>query len=247
MNLQKKRILILGANSDIAKALCVQFAKAGANLHLASRNVKELEKSANDLRIRYGVEVNVSELDALIPVSRTQIIDNVYPQIDGAVLALGVLGSQTEAQKSEGLREQVLQTNFNVAIHLLEPLAALFEQRRAGFVVGISSVAGDRGRASNYMYGAAKAGFSAYLSGLRNRLASFGVPVLTIKPGFVKTKMTLGLPLPGKLVATPERVAADIMKALAGKKDVSYTPWFWKPLMTIIIHIPERIFKGLKL
>ena len=247
MMLQKKKILVLGANSDIARALCEGFAQQGALLHLVSRDKSELEKTAQDLRIRYGCTVQTSILDALSGASRQTIIDELDPQLDGVVVAFGILGSQEKAQEHEDLREQILQANFNAAVHLLEPIAALFEQRRTGFIIGLSSVAGDRGRASNYLYGAAKAGFSAYLSGLRNRLSKANVQVLTVKPGFVKTKMTLGLPLPGKLVATPEQVAHDIQQALAKKSDVLYTRWFWKYLMLIIIHIPERIFKRMSL
>jgi len=247
MSQAHSKILVLGATSDIARACCELWAKQGASLHLAARQATELEKTAQNLRIRYGIDVVTSILDANNPQSRHALLAGVASDVTGVLLAYGVLGSQCVSQVDEGVREQELQVNFNSAIHLLEPLAAMMETRRCGFIIGIGSVAGDRGRASNYVYGAAKAGFAAYLSGLRNRLSKSQVQVLTVKPGFVNTKMTQGLLLPKVLVASPQQVAQDIVTAVDKKRDVIYSRWFWKYIMRIIVHIPESIFKGMKL
>jgi len=247
MSQSKKNILVLGATSDIARACCELWAKQGTSLHLVARNSSELKKTAQDLRIRFSIDVVTTIMDANNPQSRHDLLAKVNPDLSGVLLAYGVLGSQEASQKDETLREQELQANFNSAVHLLEPLAAIMEARQSGFIIGIGSVAGDRGRASNYIYGAAKAGFAAYLSGLRNRLSKSNVQVLTVKPGFVNTKMTQGLPLPKPLVASPHQVAQDILKAVSKKRDVIYTRWFWKYIMRIIIHIPEGMFKRMSL
>jgi short-subunit dehydrogenase len=163
--------------------------------------------------------------------------------IDLALLAHGVLGDQTAAERDYLAAEPILVTNFLSAVSLLTWLANYCESQGRGTLAVISSVAGDRGRKSNYVYGASKAGLDALLSGLRNRCDRSGVQVLTIKPGFVATPMTAHIPKNG-LFATPERVASGILNAVRRRKDVVYVPWFWRPIMTIIKAVPERIFKG---
>ena len=143
---------------------------------------------------------------------------------------------------------RAIDLNFTSAVALLAPLASYLEGRRSGYLAAISSVAGDRGRQSNYTYGAAKAGLTAYLQGLRNRLYRSGVHVLTIKPGFVDTPMTRGLVNPNSpLVASPKRVARDIDRAIRRRRNTIYTPWFWRPIMLVVRLVPEFIFKRLKL
>ncbi|MCI5178285.1 MAG: SDR family NAD(P)-dependent oxidoreductase [Candidatus Electrothrix sp. AW3_4] len=156
-------------------------------------------------------------------------------------------GTSGKAQSSFSEAQQIIDTNYTGIVSLLNIIADDFEQRKTGFIVGISSVAGDRGRASNYVYGSAKAAFTAYLAGLRNRLHETGVQVLTVKPGFVATKMTAGMDLPARLTAQPEEVAEDIYTAQQKGKNVLYTKWMWKWVMMVIKSIPEWKFKRLNL
>ena len=156
------------------------------------------------------------------------------------------MGVQVEVQSNLDAIRHTIDVNFTSAAVLLEQFAAYFAERRRGFLAVLSSVAGDRGRQSNYIYGASKAGLSAYLQGLRNRMYTLGVQVTTIKPGFMDTKMTFGLP--GLfLVASPEQAGRAIHQAIRKKKDVAYVPWFWRYIMLIIRHVPERIFKRMKM
>ena len=159
----------------------------------------------------------------------------------------GYLGDQNVGQQDWGEAGKILNTNFVGAVSILNIIAEDFEKKKAGVIVGISSVAGDRGRGSNYLYGSAKAGLTAYLSGLRNRMNGFGVSIITIKPGFVDTSMTEGLSLPPLLTAQPKTVANDVYKAVQKSKDIVYTKWFWRWIMLAIQTIPERIFKKLSL
>ena len=246
-----KYILILGAKSDIAKEIARVYAKNGYNLCLASRNAKELEILANDIKIRSNVDVKIYEFDIVDFASHEQFYSSLDIKPSGVVLAAGYMVEQSLAQTNQQESLNTLNVNFCGAVGVLNIIANDFELRSKNekdlFIAGISSVAGDRGRASNYIYGSAKAGFSAYLSGLRNRLAKCGVNVLTIKPGFVATKMTSGLYLPPKLTVMPEQVANDIFKAQQSKKSILYTKKLWFFIMLIIKHIPEFIFKKMSI
>ena len=159
----------------------------------------------------------------------------------------GYMSDQEEARQNREEARKMMMVNYVGAVSVMEVIAGEMQKEGKGCIVGISSVAGDRGRASNYFYGSAKAGFSAYLSGLRNRMHSHGVHVMTVKPGFVRTRMTAGLDLPGPLTAEPEQVASDIFRAVKKKKNVLYTKGIWRIIMLIIRHIPEGIFKKLSL
>jgi len=159
----------------------------------------------------------------------------------------GYLGDNVKGMKDFKEAERIIDVNYKGAVSILNIVANDFMAKKSGWIAAISSVAGDRGRQSNFLYGSAKAGLTAYLSGLRNLASKHGVQVLTIKPGFVNTKMTRGMDLPKKLMAEPEDVAESIYKAWKKKKDVLYTKWIWRYIMLIIIHIPERIFKKLSL
>jgi hypothetical protein len=240
-------VLILGANSDMATATARRFAQAGYNIQLASRNTEELIKEAENLNVKYGVEVRTFFFDALDFDSHAAFYANLNAKPSGVIVAFGLLGDQQAAQHDFTTAKSIIDTNYSGAVSILEIIAEDFERRRWGFIVGISSVAGDRGRKSNYLYGSAKAGFSAYLSGLRHRLFATGVSVLTVKPGFVATKMTAGLDLPEKLTATPQEVAEKIFVGVKKKKNTLYVKPVWRLIMTIIIHLPECIFKRTKL
>lgn len=240
-------LLILGASSDIAKAVARRYAKEKFNFYLAGRHVEELQKDAIDLSIRYGVQVTAIPFDMLETHKHASLYASLDPKPIGTICVAGYLGEQKKAEVDLDETLRIIATNYTGCVSILNIVANDYEARKKGFIVGISSVAGDRGRASNYIYGSAKAGFTAYLSGLRNRLSKSGVQVLTVKPGFVNTKMTEGLPLNPKLTAQPDEVAEDIYKAQVNGADVIYTKWFWRFIMLIIIAIPEKIFKKLSL
>ena len=240
------RIMILGAASDIARATARELAPQSELIVLAARNVSRLESFAKDLAQRGAGEVELLEFDVLDYAAHPALAER-FERVDAVVCAVGLLGSQDRAQQDTQALRDVAETNYLAPASVLSVAANVFELRGSGTIVGVSSVAGDRGRASNYAYGSAKAGFTAFLSGLRNRLAASGVHVLTVKPGFVNTSMTEGMDLPGGLTAEPEAVAADIAAAMAKKRNTLYTKWIWRYIMLIIIHIPECIFKKLKL
>jgi len=243
----EKYLLILGANSDIANAIAHKFAQEGYNLYLASRDTEKLKVNAKDIEVRYNVKVKYFYFDALNYSSHKQFYQNLPLKPEGVVCAFGYLGDQKKAQTDFKEVKQIINTNFTGCVSILNIIANDFEQRKRGFIIGISSVAGDRGRKSNYIYGSAKAGFTVYLSGLRNRLSKAGVQVITVKPGFVQTKMTQNMKLPKILTAKPQEVAEDIYKAMKKRKDVVYTKWMWQYIMLIIKLIPEKIFKKMSL
>ncbi len=240
-------VLIIGAKSDIAQAIAKKYAENGYNLYLAARQASELETFAKDLAIRANQTVQCLELDILDTASHPVFYNALPEKPEGVITAVGYLGSQDQAQTDFNEAQKIINTNYTGVVSLLNLIAEDFEQRKFGFIVGISSVAGDRGRKSNYIYGAAKAALSAYLSGLRNRLYASGVHVLTVKPGFVATKMTAGMDLPAKLTAQPEAVANAIYQAQQKKKNVLYTKGLWKYIMLIIKHIPEGLFKKMSI
>jgi decaprenylphospho-beta-D-erythro-pentofuranosid-2-ulose 2-reductase len=241
-------LLILGANSDLACALARQFAAGErANLILASRDVELLAKKARDLEIRHEVTARALAFDATEPATHPAFYEALDPKPDGVIAAFGYLGDQNRAQSDYAEAHRIIQTNFTGAVSILEIVAADFQRRGRGFIIGIGSVAGERGRQSNYVYGAAKGALSIYLSGLRNRLSKHRVRVITVLPGFIRTKMTRSLPLPGLLTAAPEQAAADIYRAYGKSRDVVYTRWFWRWIMAVIKAIPEPLFKRLSL
>ena len=246
-----RRALVLGARSLIAQALARRLASQGWDLVLAARNSDELEPIAADIALRNGTSASVCEFDALAHEEMASFPEQMEGEIGPfqlVVLVFGYLGDSRECNVQTAEMEKTLGTNFFGAVICLQHLANYLEHRAepgAG-IIGISSVAGDRGRQSNYVYGAAKGGLSLFLQGLRNRLSHSGIHVLTAKPGFVDTPMTEDME--GLfLVATPERVAGDIIRAFERGRDVVYTPWFWRYIMLVIRLIPERVFKKLTL
>ena len=240
-------ILILGAKSDIAKATAREYAKNGFDIYLGARNVKELENFANDIKLRFDRKVQLLELDILNYADHINFYDKLSEKPFGVICAIGFLGDQTKSQVSFDESHQIIDTNFTGIVSLLNIVANDFEKRKSGFIVGISSVAGDRGRKVNYTYGSSKAALSAYLSGLRSRLYSSNIHVMTVKPGFVRTKMTKDIALPDKLTALPEEVARSIYKAQHNNVNTLYTKSIWTWIMLIIKNIPEWKFKSMNI
>jgi decaprenylphospho-beta-D-erythro-pentofuranosid-2-ulose 2-reductase len=239
----KAPVLILGGRSDIGLAIAHRFAAAGHAIQLAARNAEGLAPEKADLEVRYQAKVTLHEFDALEPEAAARLLE-ALPELPAvAVCAVGLLGDQEESERDAGAARRVLRSNFEGPALALAEIANRFEARGSGTIVGVSSVAGDRGRASNYVYGSAKAGFTAFLSGLRNRLAKKGVHVLTVLPGFVATKMTEDHDLPPKLTASPQEIAEAVEKAVHRKRNVIYFKPVWALVMLIIRNIPEPIFK----
>jgi short-subunit dehydrogenase len=242
-------VLILGATSAIARHVAAALASRGHTLFLAARDVEEAGRAASDLRIRFGIRVESGAFDAEDYESHAEFLRGVVErlgELHGVVLAFGYLGEQELAERDMDEWGRIIGRNFAGAVSILNLCAERLEARGAGFIVGISSVAGDVGRQSNYLYGASKAGFNVYLQGLRNRLFRAGVHVLTVKPGFVDTPMTYGKP--GLfLVASPREVGQGIARALRRGSEVVYLPWFWRWIMLALKLLPEEVRKRLKL
>lgn len=239
--------LILGGSSAIARALARAAAACGDSVLLAGRDGEDLVAIAADCRLRGSPMAETIAFDARDPAGFPAIharLADCEGTLNVAVFA-GSMPPQAEIDADPSLIDGVIADSFTGPARLLQMLAPLVEDR-SGTVVGIGSVAGDRGRIGNYVYGSAKAGFHTYLSGLRNRLTRAGAHVVTVKPGFVDTAMTWGIE--GMfLVAPPEAVASDILKAVEKRRDVIYTPFFWRFIMLIIRNIPERIFKKMSI
>ncbi len=238
--------LIIGATSDIGRAIARRLAADGCALQLAARDPERLERDAQDLRVRTGIVVTLHRCDVLDEDGGISFLDDLDPLPDAAVCVVGLLGEQAENERDGAAAERVMRTNYVGPALLLGALAGRFGHRGSGVLVGVSSVAGDRGRAANYVYGSAKAGFTAFLSGLRNRLAASGVHVVTVKPGFVRTRMTDGMNLPVRLTAEPEEVADAVIKAVRRRRDIIYVRRVWRLIMLIMRAIPERMFKQMK-
>lgn len=242
-----KTVLILGAYSDIAVAIAKKYASEGYALILAGRTVEKLEKLKGDIRIKFNNVVAIREFDAFDFASHAAFYSSLGAKPDITICVFGYLGDQVFAQDHWEEAYSILTANYIGAVSILNIVADDYEKRGSGCIIGVSSVAGERGRQSNYLYGSAKGGFSIYLDGLRNRLYKHHVHVLTIKPGFAATKMTEHLNLPTPLTAQPEQVAKAIYKAYLKKKNIIYVLPIWNFLMLIIKSIPEPIFKKLNL
>jgi decaprenylphospho-beta-D-erythro-pentofuranosid-2-ulose 2-reductase len=244
-----RKILVLGATSGIAEATCRIWAAQGASLFLVARNPEKLAAVAADLKVRGASYVDTAVADLDDTDKHAELLAHAVNSLTGmdiAYLTHGILGDQTEAERDFNTAAQIIYTNFMAPVSLLTWLGNFCVQRHAGTLAVISSVAGDRGRKSNYLYGSSKAGLSAFLGGLRNRVDREGVTVLNIKPGPTKTAMTAGMPKSDKF-ADVDSVAESIVSAIDKRKDVHYVPFQWQPIMFIIRNIPERIFKKLNL
>lgn len=241
-----KNIVIVGATSAIATACARRWAAEGARFFLVARNAERLQQVADDLTARgaklavcHQLDVNEVGEHAAMLMRCQATLDT----LDIVLVAPGTLPDQAQCQADAAVAMREFNTNVTSIIGLLTPIANLIEAQRHGTIAVISSVAGDRGRPSNYLYGSAKAALSAFCEGLNARLFKAGAHVVTIKPGFVATPMTAGLPLPGPLVVAPDKVASDITRAIEKNKDVLYTPWFWSLIMLIIRSVPKFMFK----
>ena len=245
--MNRETALVVGATSDIGRAIARRLAGDGCALQLAARNAEDLAAEARDMRTRTDAAVTTHRCDVLDPDGGVSLLDGLGALPDVAVCVVGLTGDQQAAQRDGAAAERIMRTNYVGPSLLMGALAERFEQRGSGVLVGVSSVAGERGRASNYVYGSAKAGFSAFLSGLRNRLAGSGVHVVTVKPGYVRTRMTDGMELPPRLTAEPDEVAQAVVRAIRRRRDVVYVRPVWRAIMLVVRAMPERVFKRTRL
>lgn len=245
-----KRILILGATSAIATACARRWARQGAQLHLVGRDAGKLEAVAADLGVLGASTVTTDTLEATRLSAHPACLAKAVAQlgqIDVVLIAHGSLPDQAACQADSALAAREFELNATSVLSLLTLAGNILESQRHGALAVITSVAGDRGRASNYLYGSAKAAVQAFCEGLRGRLFRAGVTVTDIRPGFVATPMTAHLALPAPLVATPEAIAPRIVRAIESGRAVVYTPGWWAWIMLVIRLIPGPIFKRLKL
>ena len=245
--MSKGLVIILGARSDIGIAIAHRFAQEGYDIQLAARNKLTLDRDCSDINIRYNVEVTSHEFDVLDIFSHENFVSSLPLLPTVVVSVIGYMGKQKESEHNTKAASLVMRSNYEGPVNVLGIFANYFEERGSGTLIGISSVAGDRGRASNYVYGSAKAGFTTFLSGLRNRMYRKGIHVLTVKPGFVFTKMTQDLELPKHLTTDPKTTSIAIYKAYTKKANVIYIKSIWRLIIFIIRSIPEEIFKKTKL
>lgn len=240
------RVLVLGATSGIARAVVHEFARRGFDLVLAGRDEEELKLVVCDANVRHGCRAEVQIFSALDYDSHPEFWEkcNEGKSIDGVILCFGSMFPQEEVERDWKKCAALLETNYNATVSILNIIANDFEDRKRGFIAVLSSVAGDRGRPSNYIYGSTKSGVSAYAEGLRGRLFKSGVSVTTIKPGPVDTGMTWGMDkLP--LLVPPEKVASDIYRGVRRKTEVVYSPAPWRLIMAIMRIVPAWIWKRL--
>ncbi|MGH6968555.1 MAG: SDR family oxidoreductase [Stellaceae bacterium] len=240
-------VLILGATSDIARAIARTYAKAGRNVILAARRHERLAADVADLKLRYGVDARAVEFDALDVAGHARFLDALGDLPDTVVSVVGFMGEATANERDPEAAALVMRSNYIGPATILGEAANRMAARGSGVVVGISSVAGERGRARNVVYGSAKVGFTAYLSGLRNRLHGSGVHVVTVLPGYVATRMTEGMATPQLLTAQPAEVADAVLAAEIKRRDVVYVRPVWWLVMAVIRAIPEPLFKRMRI
>jgi decaprenylphospho-beta-D-erythro-pentofuranosid-2-ulose 2-reductase len=240
-------VLVLGATSDIGIAIAKKFASKGYNIQLAARKPDLLTPLQSDIKIRYNVDCEVYAFDALVFHSHATFFESLNPKPGIAISIFGVMDDEEEAFDNWGITQRMINTNYTGAVSVLNIAAKAYIENQKGTIIGISSVAGDRGRASKLIYGSSKAAFDAYLSGLRNKCFKESVHVMTVKPGFVYTRMTENMALPKLLTSTPAYLAEQVYNGFSKKKNIIYIKWFWRYIMLIIKNIPEFQFKKMKL
>jgi len=244
-----QNIVVYGATSDIAQAIISHYLIGINRLILIARNKEKLDIIKQHYGVFSNCEIITIEHEACNFESLPQLmaeIEQITPTIDIFILAHGILTDQQKAYEDNQYFQNSFLTNFNSVVLILKHIADFMKKGSKGTICCISSVAGERGRYSNYYYGSAKAGLTTFLSGLRANLHPYGIKVLTIKPGFVDTKMTAHIKK-NFLFATPEDVSIDIVKAINRQRNVIYTPTFWRLIMFIVRSIPETFFKRMKL
>ncbi len=246
-----RRIIVLGALSAIGEATARLFAAEGARLVLAGRNIERLQQVANDLSARGAQQAQVWPIDLVACADVAGELGRMAGALDGPVdavlLFFGVLGDQARAERDPAEAARIVEANFTAAVPWCLATAALLEQQKRGVLVAVSSVAGDRGRQSNYVYGAAKAGLGVLVEGIAHRLAATGARAVVVKPGFVDTPMTAHLKRGGPLWATPSDIARSIKRAVDRPGNpVIYTPWFWRFIMLVVRNVPALIFHKTK-
>ena len=240
-------VLVLGATSDIGIAIAKKFASQKYNIQLAARKPAQLEAIQSDIKIRAGVYCTTHTFDALKYDTHASFFESLNPKPDVTIAIFGIMDEEEDAFNEWELTERMINTNYTGAVSILNIAAKHYISTKKGDIIGISSVAGDRGRASKLIYGSSKAAFSAYLAGLRNKCFKENVHVMTVKPGFVYTRMTENMPLPKPLTSTPDELAGIVYSGFEKKKNVIYIKWFWRYIMLIIKNIPEFQFKKMKL
>ncbi len=239
-------VLVIGAHSDIGRCIAGEYARAGLEVILAARDSARLDADVADLSLRSGVPARAVELD-VTAVDPAAWFDELGETPRTVVMVAGLLGDQAQAQADPAHARLLMETNYvGPALLLAEAAERIAAAGGEGAVIGIGSVAGDRGRKTNYVYGSAKAGLHAFLSGMRHRFAGSKLLVMTVKPGFVRTAMTAGMDLPKPLTAEAEEVAAAVMKAHRAGREVVYVRPVWRLIMAIITHLPEPVFKSMK-
>ena len=238
-------LLVIGGNSDIGFAIAKKFNQNGYSISLTKKHDSPINKKiynfADYEKTKY---VNFDLLDFK---NHKKFYINLNPKPDIVVCAAGFFHDNNNLVENFIKVKKTIDTNYTAYVSLLNIISNDFKKRNKGCIIGISSVAGDRGRASNYIYGSSKSAFSAYLSGLRNKMHRYNVNVITIKPGFIDTKMTKNLNFNKLLTSTPDIVAKDVFKAWKKRKNILYTPWYWKYIFIVIRLIPEKIFQKLNL
>lgn len=240
-------VLILGATSDMAIAIAKEFASHNYNVQLAARKPDQLKALQSDLSVRYNAQSTLHYFDALDYSSHRNFFESLDPKPDVTISVFGLLGEAEKARTDWNEALRIIQSNYVGAVSILDIVANHYASQKRGTIVGISSVAGERGRQSNYHYGSAKAGFTAYLSGLRNRLYHEGVHVMTVQPGFTNTRMTENLKLPPLVTGEPKDVAQAVYRGVNNKTNVIYVKWMWRWIMFLIRTIPESMFKKMKM
>ena len=239
--------LVVGATSEIGRAIARRLAGEVAVLQLAGRDLPRLEREAEELRVGDIEGISVHRCDVLAADGGASCLEELDPLPDIAVCVVGGAAAQREAERDARVAEATMRTNYLGPALLLGAVAERFAARGSGVIVGISSVSGERGRRSNYVYGSAKAGFTAFLSGLRHRLASSGVHVVTVKPGWVRTGTARPVARAPWLTAEPADVAEAVWRAVRARRNVVYVRGRWRLVMAAVRSIPEPLFKRLRL
>lgn len=238
-----KYILIIGAKSDLSKELAKLYSKDGYNLYLAGRNINNLENFKKELEEKFDINVNLKELDLNKYETHKIFYESLEPKPFGIILVSGYMADQKDCEMNFEKTFNTINVNYTGAVSILNIVANNLEKQNNGFIIAISSVAGVRGRKKNYIYGSSKAALTTYLSGLRNRLYKSNINVITVKPGFMYSRMTLGLKLPKRLTSFPNEVAKKIYYGQLNGKEIIYSKTIWRIIMFVIKIIPERIFK----